>query len=211
MSSSSDNTGGAMISGAGYWDDRDRYYSQENNPTEAFLKATIDSRFFWLESCGPTSAVNCLSAMGFRTDVECPGAYEPQPEEVLMDFFNDPRNKAKLDAVRVVADNIPENRVPQYYPVGVKEVFDAVCEFKWGPTFKVVADLVSSGHAVQVCLVKPSHYIAVVAYDTIKKELVYHDSHGSRFADGKGGFARRMTEDEFKSNVQPYYIVYGAI
>lgn len=200
-----------MISGTGYWDDRDRYHSQENNPTEALLKAIKDGKVEWLESCGPTSAVNCLSAMGYNITVECPGLYAPQPEEVLMDFFNDPSNKSKLDAVRVVPDSIPKNRVPQYYPVAVKDVFNVDCAFRWGPTFGIVADLVSSGHAVQVCLIKPSHYIAMVAYDTISKELLYYDPHGSRFSDGKGGFARRMSEDEFESNVQRYYIVYGSL
>ena len=197
-----------MITGAKGWSNMELVHSQENNPTEAFQKATLTERAEWLESCGPTSAVNCLEAMGFKVAVVCPGKFEPQPEEVLMDYFNDPRNRDKLKAIRNVAD-IPGNRVPQYYPEAVLDVFGVRAEFRWLPSYDAVCKLVSGGQAVQVCLEKPGHYIALVAYDSDTRELIYHDSWGSRFKDGAGGYARRMGVVEFTSNVKNYCIVYG--
>lgn len=198
-----------MIQGTKYWDQRSRFYSQENNPTESYLKATMDKRGGWLESCGPTSAINCLSTMGVNVEIVCPGEYKPQPEEVLMDFFNDPRNKALLDTIRQTDDDIPENRVPQFYPVAVSRVFNAKARFQWELTWNDVQDYVRKGKAVQLCLKKPSHYVAVLAYDFNTRELIYNDPYGARFQDGDGGWNRRMGKKEFEANVKNYFIVYG--
>lgn len=200
-----------LIAGTKHWNENGRLHSQENNPTEVYLKTTIKDRIGWLESCGPTSAVNCLSSMGHDIEVVTPGSYKPQPEEVLMDYFNDPSNRRALQDIRVVDDTIPGNRVPQYYPKAVYDVFGVHVDFRWGPTFDTISDIVSKGRAVQLCLENPGHYIAVVAYDAEKKELIYHDSWGARFKDGKGGFARRMGEAEFKMNVKTFYLVYGLV
>jgi len=197
-----------MIKGTEKWSDSDTYYSQSNNPTEAFLKATMGTLKSWLESCGPTAAVNCLAAMGRNLRIECPGAYKPQPEEVLFDYFNDPRNLATLKEIRDLPESIPENRVPQFYPKAVREVFGRKCEFRWGPTFGNIILHVEDGNAVQLCLKKPGHYIAVIAYDDKEKELIFNDPWGGRFKDGKGGWHRRLTQGEFLTNVQPYYILY---
>lgn len=203
-----------MVEGVAYFNERDTFYTQTNNPTESLLKKvreTADSRGGWLESCGPTSAINCLAAMGKRIDVVCPGDYNPQPEEVLMDYFNDPRNASKLEEVRSLGDGsvtIPYNRVPQYYPLAVWDVFDVRGSFHWSPDFDRIVKKVRAGNAIQVCLKSPGHYIALVAYDLSTDELIFNDSWGDRFKDGKGGWNRRMSRDEFSSNVQPYYIVY---
>lgn len=201
----------SVIRGTSCWADAYAYHSQENNPTEAYNKARLASHAsYWLETCGPTSAVNCLAAMGKRLLIICPGVYSPQPEEVLMDYMNDPRNGEKLRKVRDLGDlNIPENQVPQYYPLAVYEVFRVRGRFEWGAKWDQVTKELDRMRAVQICLKSPSHYIAVVAYDQSKKELIYHDSWGARFGDGKGGFARRMTESELNTNVQPYRITYG--
>jgi len=198
-----------MTKGTVLWGSRSVFYSQSNNPTEAFLKATLDEQGGWLETCGPTAAVNCLAAMGKYLTIKCPGPYRPQPEEVLMDFFNDPRNKASLDVIRKTGDRIPENRVPQFYPTAVYEVFSQRASFLWGLTFDIVAAHVVDGHAVQICLKEPGHYLAVIAYDMRERELIYNDSWGERFSDGQGGWHRRMGVHEFKTNVQNYFIVYG--
>ena len=195
-----------MIKGAMFWNDRDHYYVQTNNPTETLLRVKQDAD--WLESCGPTAATNCLAAMGLPVQIVCPGNYQPQPEEVLMDYFNDPRNKETLNGVRAVDDNIPKNRVPQFYPLAVYEVFGVVSQFRWGFSFDDVAAFVTAGNPVQMCLKKPGHYIAVVAYDGDKQHLIYNDSWPGRFKD-KNGFNRTMNYKEFSSNVQNYFIVYG--
>jgi hypothetical protein len=197
-----------MIKGVQFWNDKGCYYTQSNNPTEEILRKRSDGN--WLVSCGPSAAVTCIAAMGFDVTVSTPGAYKPQAEEVLMDFFNDPRNYAVLSKAR--PDTPPDvwhgNEVPQFYPVAVRDVFGVSAVFVWGADFDKVAVLLQEGRAVQLCLVKPGHYIAAVAFDDQKRELIFNDPWPGRFADNNG-FNRRMGEAEFKANVKPYHITYG--
>jgi hypothetical protein len=148
--------------------------------------------------------------MGFDVACKCPGEYRPQSEEVLMDFFNDPLNYAALSKAR--PDTPPDvwhgNEVPQFYPAAVKAVFGVEAVFDWGGDFFKVAACVWAGNAVQLCLVKPGHYIAAVAYDDVTREIIFNDPWPGRFKDGNG-FNRRMGETEFKGNAKPYRIVYG--
>ncbi|MDR0556332.1 MAG: C39 family peptidase [Treponema sp.] len=65
-----------------------------------------------------------------------------------------------------------------------------------------------AGQAVQLCLVKPGHYIAAVAYDDLTREIIFNDPWPGRFPGGNG-FNRRMGKAEFKGNVKPFLIVYG--
>jgi len=196
-----------MITGAPNWSDRARYFTQTNNPTEEQLrKSGADS---WLETCGPTAAVNCLAALGVPLEIVCPGPYRPQPEEVLADFFNDPRNYDALRRERrdVNPEGIQGNRVPQYYPLAVREVFGASGRFSFGGSWASVVQLIKDGHAAQICLKSPGHYLAAVAYDDEKGEIIYHDSWPARV--GGDGFARRIGRVEYEQNVQPYIVIYG--
>jgi hypothetical protein len=98
--------------------------------------------------------------------------------------------------------------VPQFYPSAVEAVFGAKAVFEWGADFAGAAACLREGRAVQLCLVKPGHYIAAVAFDDESREIIFNDPWPGRFADGNG-FNRRMGEAEFKGNVKPYRIVYG--
>ncbi len=189
------------------WNDRACYYSQANNSIEGFLGAL--GLGFKTESCGPTAAVTILSCMGYAVDVVVPGTYKPQPEQVLWDYLNDPRNFPRFAAVRpnLEPGTIPGNQVPQYYPTAIMEVFGKTATFQMGLTFAQVAEKVSSGKGVQICLKRPGHYLPVVAYDEVARELIYHDPLPSRHRGGNG-FARRLTEAEFAANVQPYGIFF---
>jgi hypothetical protein len=195
------------IAGARFWNDRSRFYTQVNNPTEEQLrKAGVGS---WLETCGPTAAVNCLAAVGHTLDIHCPGPYRPQPEEVLTDYFNDPRNYEALRAERsdVRPDALQGNRVPQYYPLAVREVFGAHARFMFLHSWRAVTEYLAAGWAVQLCLKNPGHYLAAVAYDSAADEIIYHDSWPARV--GGDGFARRMKREEYEQNVQNYVVLYG--
>jgi hypothetical protein len=127
-----------------------------------------------------------------------------------MDFFNDPRNYAALKAAR--PDTPPDvwhgNEVPQFYPVAVKAVFGVNARFYFAHDFGGVAEYLQAGQAVQLCLVKPGHYIAAVAYDDRTREIIFNDPWPGRFAD-TNGFNRRLGEVEYKTNIKPYVIVYG--
>ena len=198
-----------MIRGVKYWNNPECYYTQSNNPTEQMLRKRSDRD--WLISCGPTAAVTCIAAMGYNVHCGCPGEYLPQSEEVLMDFFHDPRNYEVLRRVR--PDTPPDkwygNEVPQFYPIAVHAVFGVHGAFQFGHDFGAVAEKLRTGNAVQLCLVKPGHYIAAVAYDDLTREIIYNDPWPERFPD-KNGFNRRLGEAEYRANVKPYLVVYGA-
>jgi len=211
-----------MICGARYWNDRDNYYIQTNNPTEEILRKNLvkvnqlikeldDDRIIgFLESCGSTTAVNCLAVHGYYLDILCPGPYRPQPEEVLNDWFNDPRNYKLLEKVRadIGPQDLPGNRVPQYYPPAMMDVFGVKCEFVWIATHHQLADRFKEGCSIQLCLKSPSHYVAGVAFDMATSEIILNDPWPGRFPDGNG-FNRRMDINEFKRNVENFAIIYA--
>jgi hypothetical protein len=197
-----------MIHGTKFWNKRGTFYIQSNNPLEQLLKKR-KRKDSWLESCGPSAACSCISSLGCDLTIRCPGSYKPQPEETLMDFFNDPINYDAFEKIRAgVIATYPGNRIPQFYPYAVYEVFGVLSQFRWGFTFDDVAKYVTGGNPVQICLKSPGHYIAVVAYNDDKKHLIYNDSWPGRFKD-KNGFNRSMDYKEFSKNVQNYFIVYG--
>lgn len=197
-----------MIKGVKFWNDRDCYFVQTNNPTEEILRKGRNDGV-WLVSCGPSAAVMCIAAMGFDVEVKTPGGYKPQSEEVLMDFFNDPRNYSELKAARpeTPPDMWHGNEIPQFYPVAVPAVFGVKACFVWSAPFVTVAAELQAGKAVQLCLKKPGHYIAAVAYDDERDEIIFNDPWPNRFKDKKG-FNRRMGRADF-NNVKPFRIVYG--
>ena len=197
-----------MIKGVKFWSDRDCYFVQTNNPTEEILRKRSDG--VWLVSCGPSAAVTCIAAMAFDDEVNTPGGYKPQSEEVLMDFFNDPRNYPALQKVRpeTPPDVWHGNEVPQFYPGAVTAVFGVKARFEWGAVFETVASELQNGKAVQLCLKKPGHYIAAVAYDDERDEIIFNDPWPGRFKDGNG-FNRRLKRADF-SNIKPFRIVYEA-
>lgn len=198
-----------MIRGLPHWEDRDRYYTQTNNSIEAFNKSSGKTKG-WTESCGPTSATTLLAMMGVTVEFATPGGWKPQPEQVLWDYLNDPRNHKKFAAARpnLVPGTYPGNQIPQYYPVAVQEVFGRSGAYREGVTFDAVAAWVSAGKGVQLLLKSPGHFIPAVAFDDDKGELVYHDPFPERFPDGVG-FGRRLAKAEFQSNVQAYAVFYS--
>lgn len=202
-----------MIRGTKRWDDRGTFSVQTNNAVETILSKKLqkDSRGVpvgWLEDCGPTAAVNVLESMGVATMVKTPGGWIAQPEDALAMWFNDPRNYSEMKKARADIDpgQYLGNEVPQFYPSAVKAVFGVVGMYTEGQSFEWIGSLVSSGVGAMICLKNPGHYLAVVAYDDVKKELIYRDSWPGRT--GTDGFNLRMSPSEFKSNVKPFVIVF---
>lgn len=202
--------------GVKFWNDRNRYYTQENNPTEEYNRLLELDEV--LETCGPTASINAIASMGRSVEIVCPGEFRPQPEAVLTDYFNDPRNAENLNKVRDLSKvNIPRNRVPQYYPSAVWDVFSVKAWFGHGVSWKDLTNFLYLGKPVQICLRNPSHYVTIVAYtpDIFKDGklisdgyLIYNDPWGSRFSDGNG-FNRLMFKEELRNNVKSYRIVYS--
>lgn len=200
-----------MIKGAVNWNKTSAYYIQTNNPSEELLRKTQEDqgRSGYLETCGPTAAVNCLAALGYNLNIICPGEYKPQPEEVLSDFLNDKANYEQFKRIRENLDPayMPNNRVPQYYPWSVLQVFNAKALFFWKKSWLYVTEKLTEGDAIQLCLIRPGHYIAAVAYDLDTNEIIYNDPWPGRHKDGSG-FNKRMKRDEYEENVNGYFIIY---
>jgi hypothetical protein len=190
------------IIGTRRWNDPKVYYSQENNPAEHMLGE--------LETCGPTAAVNCLAAMDILPRWKTPGGYEPQPEQELTDFLNDPTQYLLLRSgwQGLNPSLVLGNEVAQWYPMAVHCVFGAVCRFRPTLTTEEALALLSKGRAVQVCLVNPGHFVALVAFDPDSQEFVINDPWGGRWPN-KSGWNQRMTIHEFLHNTQPKFLVFG--
>ncbi|MFA5379025.1 MAG: hypothetical protein WC455_24940 [Dehalococcoidia bacterium] len=195
-----------MIVGAKYWNDRTRYHIQTNNPTEEQLRKEDGEGF--LESCGGSSAANCCAAIGKNIEIKCPGGFILQADEVATDFFNDPRNYPAFRKIRPGIDPaaIQGNRIPQYYPLMAKEVFNTRAEYYETLSWYKLEQWLLLKTAVQICLQKPGHFLAAVAKDTVTDEVLYHDSWPARV--GGDGFCRRMGHGEFLQNVKNFCIVY---
>ena len=196
-----------MIYGAKEWYKREHHYSQRNNPEEEMLrKAKVKD---WLETCGPTASVSCLAVKGCDLQIKCPGPFDPQPESVLADWFNDPRNYDILQTIRkgIKPEDWMGNRIPQYYPAAVIDVFGQHASFEW-LAIELVRAFLKEGRPVQACLKRPSHYIAVVAYDTDKKEFIYNDSDTERAGLKNRGFNERISAAALAANMRPWGIAY---
>lgn len=193
-----------MIYGAKKWADRSTFSVQTNNSIESILKKAAAPH--WLETCGPTSAVNCLDALGWSTAITLPGGGTVQPEDVLTLWMNDLKNAGLQKAERPDVDPATylDNEIPQYYPVALSRVFGARAEFNPSITFASVGARMSLYQAVMICLKSPGHFLAVVAFDDATHELIYRDSWPGRT--GSDGFNLRMGSEEFTANVQPFAV-----
>lgn len=207
----------SKIIGLPCWDDQDAYYSQTNNVVESVLVKTGANRK--LESCGPTSAVMLMAALGLELKnlrMVTVGGWEPQPEDMLACWMNDPRNYNDMRRIRNDIDpaNIMGNEVPQWYEVAIPAVFGVPARFRWGASINEIRDALVNCRGVLITLEKPGHYIAIVADDLDSGEFVYHDPWpGNTWpADmaGKPGAGRRVKYAELMANVKPYRVEVGA-
>jgi hypothetical protein len=196
------------IVGAKYWNDKSKFYSQENNPIEEALRK--EGETLWLESCGPTAAVNCIASMGLLPSIRMPGGYEPQPEQILFDFFNDPFNYEIFKAVRKDIDPslFMNNRVPQFYPDAVDLCFGIDSAFQWATPWGTLVDYLTVGKAVQICCKDPGHYMAAVAVDTDRQLLYVNNPWTKQPGNNNSGFNEILTRDRYEKGFQPWSVVY---
>lgn len=201
-----------MIHGLKKWTDKDTYFIQTNNPTEEILRKEDGKGF--LESCGPTTAVNLMAARGDIVNITCPGIYHPQPEEVLTDYFNDPINYPIFEKVRkdLNIKDFMNNRIPQLYPIALLHVFNVKALFEWENLRRMVW-LLDHNIGLMVCLKNPGHYIGIVAYNGFTKELCYREpwSNNPWPAElyGQSGFNRWINEERLLKNLTNYRVLIG--
>lgn len=201
------------IIGLPRWNDPDAYYSQVNNAVEAMLRKSGVSQP--LESCGPTSAVCILDALGANIDIMTPGGANIQPEDALTCWMNDPANHT---ALKVFRDNVDPvtfmcNQVPQWYMASIPAVFGVKAQFNWGAGIDELSKALKAGRGVMLTLVKPGHYIAIVAQDLDSGEFIYHDpwpdNYWPAYNKGKPGFARRVRYADLMANIKAYRVEVG--
>lgn len=198
------------IFGAPYWNDRKRaYFVQGNNSIEHILRCRLPAGTSALETCGPTASVSCQASLGHPVWIGSPGGYLPQPEDLLATYFNDPRNFAALRKAWGGLDpaSLPGNEVAQWYPLAVRDVFGNTCAFSGSLSYSEAVDCLRKGHALQVCLKRPGHFIALVAYDEERAEFIFNDGWAERWPEGDG-FNRRLSRADYEANLKPQSLVY---
>ena len=191
-----------MIRGVRLWNDRKTFSIQTNNAVEAILRRLSDDGRGYLESCGPTSAINILDAMGVETRSPSVTGAIIQPEDFLTLWMNDPANRPTG-----TPDTRPTNEYAAAYPNAIEKIFGVKVTFITKPKYESISALVSSGQGAMLCLITPGHFIAVVAYDEDTQELIYRDPWPARTK--TDGFNLRMGRAEFESNVKPYAVIFG--
>ena len=207
------------IIGLKYWNVDKRpdgvatYYTQNNNPTEEILRKDNETSS-WFETCGPTAAINILACRGDKITINCPGKYKPQPEALLSQYFHDPYNYEKLKNVRNLnPKKWMGNRVAQWYSVAIPDVFDVRCRFRWEKEIEKLKEHLSKNIGVMVCLKNPSHYIAIIAFNTKNGYIIYHDSWIGNWwpirLKNQSYNKRRMLLNEYINNVDNYCILIG--
>lgn len=196
-----------MITGTKYWNNKDCYSIQDNNVFEECFKKKKTSGF--LEDCGPTSAVNAIKAMqgpDFFNTFKI-GEFTPQPEDLLTLFFNDFRNYPDFKKIRsdVNPSSTMCNRIPQFYPFAVKQLFNITCEFKWEKNWDKLKEYLKEGKAVEIC--QPGHFVTIVAYDEDTDEMIFNDPWAGHYA--TSGFNRRYSKTAFLEEVLSFIILFS--
>ena len=166
-----------MTYGLKNWNKKNTYYIQTNNAIENILKKEDGKD--WLESCGPTSVINILASQGKDFILNTKGVYNPQPEDILTLYFHDFRNYTKFKSIRkeINYNQFFNNRIPQLYPIALKEVFNIKAKFKWGkPSTKELIENLKNNIGFILCLKNPGHYISIVAFNDKQKEVIYNNS-----------------------------------
>jgi hypothetical protein len=190
-----------MIKGTKCWDDRKTFSIQTNNSVENLLRLWSGKEKGFLESCGPTAAINVLESMGHPVAIMSPAMAMIQPEDFLTIWMNDPKNTTGFDATA------PVNEYPRAYPNAITKAFGRTCRYLEGQSFEWISSMVSSGTGAMICMRNPGHFLAVVAFDNLTNELIYRDPWPNRT--NTDGFNLRMGKKEFDTNVKPYVVVFG--
>lgn len=194
-----------MIFGCKNWADKDTYFSQKNNGIEKILKS-LDCPTK-LETCGPTAACSCLASMG-KIKIFKTGEYFPQQEDILALWFNDFRNYGKMrDCYNFInPEFLCGNEVLQWYPLALKEIFDVRAFYTDGLSIDDIVKSLENGRGSVVCLKKPGHYIAIVAYDFDKNIFIYNDPWDTNPWPEKinFGFNRRIDAKKLFENLKNF-------
>lgn len=217
-----------MICALKEWDTA-KYYNQENNPTEEQKRKTINDvkkqlagtginiTISHLESCSVEDIVNVLACIGYDfSDFKCPGGYEQQPGQVLFNFLHDPVNYPKFAGLffdkKLDPFNCWNNRHPELYPYAIKKVFGINARYE-AKSLQQLDFYLSRNIGILLLLKKPSHWIGIVKYDTVKKIVTYRDAWPGNYwpeeLRGTSGKNREIKFDRLLKNSQESRVLIG--
>lgn len=177
------------------------HFTQKNNVPETVFAKIFKKHF---ESCGNTSAAmgSCMMMVDpYDIYVVKEGHWQCQPEDYLFLYLNDVSNYKKFLKARpnLNPKKYPGNRVPQYYPVALRECFGIEAIFTWSHGKEYWIKQIRRKNVVQICLKKPGHYRILHNYDTETDEFIYSDP--------LYGFYKRINAVEQSKNAKDFSIV----
>ena len=192
-----------MIYGQSGLNDRSKYhFIQDNNAIENFVLKLLGKVHY--ESCGNTAATAGAHMMSLYPE-DCKivkdGIWECQREDYLFLFLNDARNYKTFLKVRSDLEPklYPGNRIPQYYVLALKQVFNIDSKFDWANSTDWIREI-KNKNVVMVCLKKPGHYILLTHYDTVSDEFIFNDPWAKRKGLKNGGFMERIKLKDLEKN-----------
>jgi hypothetical protein len=183
-----------MIHGVKNWNKPIRY-SQNNNAIERILKLRFlektGSSIGYLESCSASSFCTILEGIGAISPEELPtyNGLAIQPEDFFMCLVNDPNNDDLFNQ-----SNILHNRDLHTWERVAKQL-KLSTEYLRLPSFSQLCDHILSGHG---CILQmPGHYVAAIAYDDTKIEILYHDPWDGNPLNKNKGNKERLSNKAF--------------
>ena len=196
-----------MIRGAPCWN-TGKLYFQTDDSFETLRP---------LEYCGPTAIANAWAALGGRPGANNFGGTWPlRPPDAVIAYFLTKSNWPMFQVIRPLdLVQYPPNRVPQYHPRAALDVLGMAGDYHTGLTWASLIGSLEAQHAVVICLKKPGHYVACVAYDDDSKRVAFKDSWGADYwlpnspPDANGN--RWFSETDFNSNVEAFYLDYRGL
>lgn len=213
-----------MIKGIKYWNNSSIRYEQTQNATEAIIRKVkieinkelkknykeedIDINLGYLESCGASAFCTIMEGMGILKPADYPqiNGQRIQFDDFVMMYLNDPHKD-----ILFYPGNSMDNRWIYSYPTLAKELFNVSSKMHWGASalsFDQAAKELTKGNGIQICLKRPGHYLACIAYDDDKDAILFSDSWGSRPGNKNGGWQEVLTRDEYNNNTVNHKLVY---
>jgi hypothetical protein len=150
-----------------------------------------------LETCSMHSAVNALLAC-FPGDPESivvgppGGSAQIRLPDYLMAYVNTPSHFQEFSTILPGVDlsKVEVNEYRQIIPYAMRQVFGSPAVAVQGHTKDSVIGLLKQGKALEVGLVHPKHFVAILAYDDQSDEFIYCDPDDRRHPDGNWQNAR---------------------
>jgi len=200
-----------MKKGIKFWNISTIRYDQTRNSIEAIIKKVLAENKLplkFLESCGASATACILEGMGFVKAFDYPqiGGVRIQFDDFITVALNDPKNDRIFSK-----GNVFDNRIMRNYLVLARMLFPH-CKPEYNAfTWDELTTEIYNGNGALICLKKPGHYIAGIAYDNVKNVILFSDSWGTRKGLKHGGWHEELTEKEFNNNVMAKQIVFREV